>query len=297
VGCTSEDITTGDVQRGLRMPIPDDLRTERISGMEVRYLRQGTGTPLVLLHTLRTQLEYFAPLLKELDTDQFDVIAPDLPGHGHSSAPRVDYTATYFTDAVELLLDAWDLHDAVVAGESIGASIALGLAARGNARLARVVALNPYDYGRWGGIRRSSALGNVVFTTMLWPGVGALVARVNNKAVLRHILCGGLHDRRNLPDELVDDLHDAGIRPGHARAFRSLMLNWQTWIAARDHFPAIRTPVLLSYGEDDWSRPAERDANAQAILGARAITLSACGHFSSLERPGDIARLIMRGEP
>lgn len=275
----------------------DDIRTERISETQIRYLRKGLGTPLVLVHPLRTQLEYFDPLLKNLDTAQFDVFAFDLPGHGRSSAPKANYTATYFTDAVEALLDAWDLHDVVLAGESIGASIALELAARGNRRVARVVALNPYDYGRWGGIRRSSPLGNVVFTTMLWSGVGPLVARVSNKAVLRRILYGGLHDRRNLPDSLVDDLHDAGVLPGHASAFRSLMLNWRTWIAARDHFSAISVPVLLCYGEDDWSRPDERDANARAIPGAKAVTLAGCGHFSSLEWPGEIARLVMRGEP
>jgi pimeloyl-ACP methyl ester carboxylesterase len=54
-------------------------------------------------------------------------------------------------------------------------------------------------------------------------------------------------------------------------------------------------PVTLSYGEDDWSRPAERDANAQAIPGVRALTVPATGPFSSLERPADIARLIVNG--
>jgi pimeloyl-ACP methyl ester carboxylesterase len=74
------------------------------------------------------------------------------------------------------------------------------------------------------------------------------------------------------------------------------MLNWRTWIAGRAHFCGISVPVTLSYGQDDWSRPSERDANASAIPGVRAVTLSACGHFSSLERPGDIARLIMKDQ-
>jgi pimeloyl-ACP methyl ester carboxylesterase len=73
------------------------------------------------------------------------------------------------------------------------------------------------------------------------------------------------------------------------------MRNWRTWIEARSHFPYISVPVTLSYGEQDWSRPPERDANARAIPGVHALTLSACGHFSSLERPADIARLIEEG--
>jgi pimeloyl-ACP methyl ester carboxylesterase len=269
-----------------------DPRTVRVAGCDIRYVRTGSGTPLVLLHPLRTQLDYFHPLMKELDTARFELIAVDLPGHGHSGAPPVDYTACYFTDTVEALLESFDLHGAVVVGESIGASIALILAGRRSPRLTRVVALNPYDYGQRGGIRRSSALANLVFTTMLWPGLGSLVAQVGNKAVLRRILHGGVYDRADLPATLVDDLHDSGRRPGHARAFRSLIRNWRTWIAARDGYGAIAVPVVLSYGVDDWSRPAERDANVRAIPGVHAVTLPACGHFSSLDRPGDVARVI-----
>jgi pimeloyl-ACP methyl ester carboxylesterase len=282
---------TDPVEGAVATIIPD-AQTARLAGADIRYVQAGTGQPLVLLHPLRAQLEYFVALMSQLDMTRFHVSVPDLPGHGWSSAPRRAYTAGFFTETVSALLDYWDVNDAVVVGESIGASIALMLAGRANPRIARVVALNPYDYGRRGGIRRSSGLANVVFTSMLWPGIGSLVARVGNKAVLRRILEGGVHDPRSLPAQLVDDLHAAGSRTGHAGAFRSLMCNWATWIAARDCYGAISVPVTLSYGEYDWSRPDERDADAQAIPGARAITLPGCGHFSSLERPGDIAHLV-----
>jgi pimeloyl-ACP methyl ester carboxylesterase len=271
------------------------VKTARSSDGEIRYARTGAGIPLVLLHTLRVQLEYFFPLVDHLDKSRFDIYIPDLPGHGRSSAAKVDYTAMYFADRIEELLDTWGVHDTVLVGESIGASIALELAARHNPRVSRVVALNPYDYGRRGGIRRSSGLANIVFTVMLWPGVGPVTARVRNKAVLRPILNGGLYDPKHLPETLLEALRESGGLPGHAAAFRSLMRNWRTWIEARSHFSDISMPVTLSYGEDDWSRPAERDANARAIPGVQAVTLSASGHFSSLERPADIARLIEEG--
>jgi pimeloyl-ACP methyl ester carboxylesterase len=221
------------------------------------------------------------------------VIAIDLPGHGESTAPHVDYTAEYFTDAVEALLDLLDVRDVVLVGESIGASIALILAARGNPRVERVVASNPYDYVRWGGIRRSSPLNNLVFTAMLWPGIGPLVPYAATKATLRVVMAGGLHDRHNLPGALVDDMHRCGLLPGHPRAFRSLSQQWRTWISARTTYPTINTPVTLVYGQEDWSLPAEREANACAIPGARPVTLPAAGHFASLEKPHEIANLIM----
>jgi pimeloyl-ACP methyl ester carboxylesterase len=271
------------------------VSSAKVASIEIRYLRTGTGTPVVLLHTLRTQLEYFDALLKELDLTRFEVIATDLIGHGQSAAPRADYTAKYFTDTVEALLDIWDVAGATVSGDSIGGSIALELAARGNKRVARVVSVNPYDYGRWGGARRSSMLGNLVFTTVLWPVVGPVVARAGTRSVLRRLLEGGVHDPRALPSEFIDDLHQCGSLPGHASAFRSLNRNWKTWVDARAHFSAITVPVTLVYGSEDWSRTPERDANARAIPGVRTVTLPQCGHFASLEKPGEVARLIEEG--
>ena len=134
--------------------LPSGIHRTAVNGGDVRYLRAGSGTPVVFVHTLRTQLEMFLQVIEQLDTTQVEVIAIDLPGHGESTAPPVDYTAGYFTDAVEGLLAHLDLHKAVFVGESIGASIGLILAARGKPRIAHVVAVNPYDYGRRGGTRR-----------------------------------------------------------------------------------------------------------------------------------------------
>src|SRR5947209_8459123 len=134
----------------------EDQRTN-VLGCELRYLRGGRGPTVVLLHTLRTQLEYFFPLVHALDPE-LEIVVPDLPGHGRSEAPAVAYTAAYFTDVMAGLLEACRLSNVLLVGESIGGSIALALAARRNPRVARVVAINPYDYGRGGGIRRSSTL-------------------------------------------------------------------------------------------------------------------------------------------
>ena len=269
-----------------------EIRHERIDGCELRYRRVGGGIPVVLLHPLRMQLEYFAPLIDQLDTTRFDVIAVDLPGHGESAAPAVNYTASYFARSVGALLEHLGLRETVLVGESIGATIALALAVTSPANSAKVVALNPYDYGRWGGIRRSSPLNNVVFTSMLWPIVGPLVPYAATKQILRLVMAGGLHDRRNLPDEFVDALYPCGLLPGHPRAFRSLSQQWRTWISARESYPSIKLPVTLVYGEEDWSRPPERTANAYAIPAAQTVTLRNAGHFSCLEKPHEIAELI-----
>ncbi len=55
-------------------------------GQKLRYLQAGSGPPLLLMHTLRTQLDYFQRLIPLL-TGSFTVYAVDLPGLGWSEAP------------------------------------------------------------------------------------------------------------------------------------------------------------------------------------------------------------------
>jgi pimeloyl-ACP methyl ester carboxylesterase len=267
----------------VRAPLPDG---------ELRYVRKGNGAPVVLLHTLRTQLEYFDPLLRELDLDRVEAIAVDLPGHGESAAPRAKYTADYFTESIAGFLEAADISDAIVAGDSIGASIGLLLAARHDARVRGVVAINTYDYGRWGGVRRNSLLANVLFTSLLVPGLGTVGVHTEMKWQIRRVMRSGLHSPDKLPEELVERMHSCGKLPGHPQAFRSLLQEWRSWIEARDRYPAIEVPVTLVYGDGDWARADEREANAQAVPGVRTLTLDGAGHFASLDKPVEVAQLI-----
>jgi pimeloyl-ACP methyl ester carboxylesterase len=268
-----------------------DLHSVRILGCDVRYLRAGSGSPVVLLHTLRTQVEYFRPLMRELGS-QYDTVVPDLPGHGHSTAPAVEYDAKYFTDVIDGFLDACDVRRVVLVGESIGGSIALALAARNSPRVARVVAINPYDYGWGGGIRRSSLLAKVLFTAMLLPVIGEFVLATGTKGILRKVLEGGVDDPRNFPADLLDELWQAGSLPGRSRAFLSLTRNWKSWITARAAYASIKLPVTLIYGQDDWSRPEDREANRQLMPSARTLTLEKCRHFSCLDRPSEVAGIV-----
>jgi len=67
-------------------------------GLTLRYVRTGNGPPLVLLHTIRTQLDYYEKLVPLL-SNHYQVIVLDMPGHGQSSITEVAYTEAYFRRA------------------------------------------------------------------------------------------------------------------------------------------------------------------------------------------------------
>lgn len=177
-------------------------------------------------------------------------------------------------------------------GESIGGSVALLLAARRHPRIQRVVAINPYDYDRGRGLRRGSALANLILGASRIPVLGGTIMRLRNPYVEKRILRGGVHREGALPPGFAREVYAVGNRPGHYQAFMSLVRHWPAWEAVRSEYPAIDCPVLLLYGEHDWSRPKEREANRRDIPGAQLRVISHAGHFLTLDAPHDVVRAI-----
>jgi hypothetical protein len=88
------------------------IQYTEIDGNRIRYIKTGSGPTLVLLHTLRTQLDIFEKIVPTL-AKSFTVYAPDYPGHGFSDIPKADYAPELFVKAVEGFLDELDLRDEI----------------------------------------------------------------------------------------------------------------------------------------------------------------------------------------
>jgi pimeloyl-ACP methyl ester carboxylesterase len=272
------------------------VRYLEVDGVRLRYIETGEGPPLVLLHTLRTQLDMFQKVVPALAT-RFRVYALDYPGHGYSDIPNATYSADFFVTTVAHALDRLDIRDAVVVGESIGGSIALLLAARHNPRVRRVVAINPYDYDGGRGLRRSSALANLLFGMNNVPVLGATVSRLRQYPIVRRVFEGGLYRKESLPSALAREMYLVGNRRGHNRAFMSLVRHWGSWEAGRAEYPAIDRPTLLLYGDHDWSRDEERAADGRTIPGGELRVVRDAGHFLSLDAPDEAVAAILAWAP
>ncbi|MFJ9559357.1 alpha/beta fold hydrolase [Streptomyces fuscichromogenes] len=256
----------------------------------LRYLKAGAGAPLVLLHTVRTQAEHFR-LLIPLIAQRYTVYALDLPGMGYSEiVPGASYDEPAMRAGVERLLTGLDLRDVTLVGESMGAVLALTAAAELPERVRRVVAVNAYDFRD--GIARSGLLARVVVSGVLAPVVGPVVAGVEPRSALRKILQGGLGDKSALREDYVDELLRVGGRPGYPAVARAVYQALPSLVAARSYYPEIKAPIHLVYGEKDWSRPSDREANKQLLPAADFTQVPGAGHFIALERPDVLADLL-----
>jgi pimeloyl-ACP methyl ester carboxylesterase len=268
------------------------IQYANVSGVKLRFITAGAGPALVLLHTLRTQLDLFEKMIPEL-AKHFTVYAVDYPGHGWSDIPGTRYDAPLFTGAVEGFLDKLDLRDVTLAGVSIGGVIALIVAARHNARVARVVSVNPYDYLKGRGLARSSLFGFVTTYAALVPVLGETFMRLRSLLIMRPILQGGVADAGSIPPALMAELNKAGDRPWAYRAFISLLRHGRSWELARQDYGGIQAPVLLIYGDRDWARPSDREQTRALIPGATMKTIAGGGHFLPLDRPQELTGQII----
>jgi len=87
---------------------------ERVSGLELHYVREGSGFPLFLVHGWP---EYWRTWRKNVPVlaDSFDVIVPDLAGFGESGNPDTRATEGYGVE--EHVADLTALAEALGVGE------------------------------------------------------------------------------------------------------------------------------------------------------------------------------------
>ena len=114
-----------------------------LNGTNLHYRYEGDpqGTPLVLIHSLGTDLRLWDDLIPRLDPT-LRLVRFDLRGHGLSADPAGELTLVDFSADIAALLDHLEIDKAVILGISIGGLIALDFALRNQARVSSLILAN-----------------------------------------------------------------------------------------------------------------------------------------------------------
>ena len=111
-----------------------------LNGTNLHYRLDGDrqGAPLVLIHSLGTDLRLWDDLIPRLDPT-LRLVRFDLRGHGLSADPTGELTLADFSADLAALLDYLEIDQAVILGISIGGMIALDFALRNQGRISSLM--------------------------------------------------------------------------------------------------------------------------------------------------------------
>ncbi len=251
----------------------------------------GAGPPLLMLHgtgAASHSWRVLAPLLAE----RFRVLAPDLPGHGFSTAPRTPdaFSIGGMGRAIHALLVTLQVDPVLAVGHSAGAAILVRMALDRLIAPRVLISLN-------GALLPMSG-----FPGWLFAPLARLMARGDFVPhwVARRARDRGVIERliRNtgsrLDAEGIRCYPTLAERPRHVAAALQMMAQWDLRTLAHD-LPRLQVPLVLLSSAGDRTIPPEQTARVKSILpDARAVSLGALGHLAHEENPQLTAGIILR---
>lgn len=255
----------------------------------MKYLRSGSGKPLLLIHGLGGSAKSWSTIWSAL-AERRDLIAIDLPGFGDTPRLAGETSIRTLSDAVTSFIDAQGLRGVDVVGSSMGARLVLELARRGGV-VGSVVSLDPGGF--WRGWERHA------FFSSIWLSIRAvrllqpLMPAISRSKVARTMLLAQFSRR---PWALDPAAVLAEMRAyAQATAFDELLYQL-TYGEEQEGAPggSIEAPLVIGWGRNDRVCFANQAERAMALFpDARLHWFERCGHFPHWDAPQETVRLIL----
>ncbi|MCF8008902.1 MAG: alpha/beta hydrolase [Halanaerobiales bacterium] len=107
--------------------------------INVHYNKNNTTKPAILfLHFESGNLHVFSGVIKKMKY-QYQLVVPDLRGHGQSSKPQKGYQVEEVAEDIELLLRRLNIKKYYIVGSSFGAVVGIVLASRNQKKVKAII--------------------------------------------------------------------------------------------------------------------------------------------------------------
>lgn len=95
-----------------------------IDGMNINYIVEGEGSPVVVLHGWGANIESIIPIVNVLKSS-YQVYAIDLPGFGKSDEPHDVFGSFEYAEIVKKFIDHFNLEKISLIGHSFGGKLSI----------------------------------------------------------------------------------------------------------------------------------------------------------------------------
>nr|AMK59098.1 meta-fission protein hydrolase [uncultured bacterium UPO38] len=254
------------------------------AGLRTNYHDQGRGLPVLMIHGSGPGVSAYANwrLVMPVLAQTRRVIAPDMAGFGFTDRPAgAVYSLDNWVAQAIGLLDALDLPQVDLVGNSFGGALSLALAIRHPARVRRLV-----------------LMGAAGVSFPITPALDAIWGYTPSFENMRKVMDWFAYDRNLVDDELARLRYEASIRPGfqesYAAMFPAPRQRWVEALASREEdIRALPHETLLIHGREDQVLPVSNSITlSQWISRSQLHVYGRCGHWTQIEHAARFARLV-----
>jgi 2-hydroxymuconate-semialdehyde hydrolase len=254
------------------------------AGLRTNYHDQGQGFPVLMIHGSGPGVSAYAnwrPVMPVLARSR-RVIAPDMAGFGFTERPEgMAYTMDAWVKQAVGLMDALDLEQVDLVGNSFGGALSLALAIRHPQRVRRLV-----------------LMGAAGVDFEITPALDAIWGYTPSFENMRQVMDMFAYDRKLITDELAQLRYEASKRPGfqesYAAMFPAPRQRWVASLASRDEdIRALPHETLIIHGREDQVLPLSNSIRLHAlILNSQLHVFGRCGHWTQIEHAERFAQQV-----
>lgn len=252
------------------------------NGLTVHLRDEGArdAVPIILLHGSNSDLHTWGEWSRLLE-NKYRVIRFDQRGHGLTGpAPDADYSLSAFTEDIELVADHLGLKQFVIAGSSMGGSIAVNYALEKPESLLGMVLVNA------GGapIQRDGPL-PLGFRILRMPLVKDLAKYFTPRFIFERSLLQSVSKTDFVTDEEIDRYWELARYPGNLSAtMKRATYSHEPFSTSR--VGNILLPTLVLWGDEDTLIPvAAGDWYTEHLPNSVFIHYKGVGHIPHQEIP------------
>jgi len=263
------------------MPAADGGEGEEI---RIHYLEAGVGEPLLLIHGIGQSLYTWRRVFSEL-SENYRVIALDLPGHGYSGRPEdFAYSMDEMADLLRGFLDAIDVRSAHMIGFSTGSMYMLRFLTLYPECVANCIAISP------GGITKQMPS---LIRSLNNPLSAVFSRNLFSAGDVKKLLLDCVSDDAVVTERVVQQYYqpvsDGLSREALMYAVQNFDISYVTeGLAETDH------EVLLLWGKEDrWHTPNNSVFFQGVLQNGRYFLIRNAGHLVQEDTPGKLLQVIL----
>src|SRR5215831_9974862 len=138
--CFSSDPAAASEEK----PVKTDSHFAQLGTNRVHYLTQGQGSNvIVFVHGWACNAGFWREQVPAFQ-DKAKLVLIELPGHGESDKPEVDYTMDFFADAVIAVMRDAKVEKAALVGHSMGVPVICKVYAKAPEKVTGLVAVDGF---------------------------------------------------------------------------------------------------------------------------------------------------------